>query len=758
MEELNDFAQLALATGGLGFLAGETWGAYPSDSQERFCGLMPLYEKFISPEGTPRQIDWDKETGIRPLLLNGREFSFKVNFNNDKEEYAVKVYVVSRNGNPVFLLRCPEIFDHLYPEEPAKVRQMAFIGKAAIEMFDKIHGIEGDASNVSALRLNEPQLGFAEVARRNFVANTKTEQKKDIWGNTKIFMTTHTPEAAALPRYNTKWLTSQIGSDMNSCPYEEFNLALYLADKADAINAVSPEHAEVTSECVLPGKKINGILNGSDPKIWKSKELLAIEEKGERVTGEILFKTGQSSKIGLNAFLTDSVGASFNDLTRPMAGLVRRLVEYKEQGILLPMIAWICGDPAKDYDTPWIKNSPKNRGLGMNLLVGGIERDTMGSEWAEKFRKIMEREDLKGKFIFIENTGVTLMKHAVNSCDVWISIPRPTREAAGTSDQRAALCGHLNIATNTGGPKEYIEHGLNGWLIDVFYGEPLEKVIAGFNAHDQNYIDKFHADASDELSRYLKAAVNIYKNDPRSWKSMMKASYDIAAQKVDIRNMIEKYIDLYREFIYKKELPALSPDQADAAKLLTDLGRLVADSTKKKKDLGRPVNIMIAGSPGSLKSTISKAIKEILEENNIKTGFVDTGAIVFGDISFEAFDNKHADKNAIIVEVVNSVPPDYEKVDLLIRTNGNLGVRQDRIMHGSKSYQYAQERTEVEARTNIYRDRPPDIIINTDPMSIPFLEAGHHKYFIKQGFNGAPINIEYFLQKNQKSRVSAESI
>jgi len=78
--------------------------------------------------------------------------------------------------------------------------------------------------------------------------------------------------------------------------------------------------------------------------------------------------------------------------------------------------------------------------------------------------------DLKGKFIFVNESGIELMRAVTTAADVWVSVPRPTREASGTSDQRSALNGHYNIATATGGPLSYIEHGVNGWLIDVFDG------------------------------------------------------------------------------------------------------------------------------------------------------------------------------------------------------------------------------------------------------------------------------------------------
>lgn len=574
LDELNENPQRSLAKGGLGFLAGETWGAYPKDGSEKFAGCMPLYDNYKTPDGSVNKIDWDNEAGIEPMICNGKPLEVLVKFNDDKEEHMVKVYVVNRNGTPVFMLRCPEIFNVLYPsDEGVKVRQFAFMGKAVIALFDKIYDMYGENAKIDILRLNEPQLAFVEVSRQNYVSLNKGTVKSKVWSKCKIVMTTHTPEDAALPRYNTEWVKRHVGSDSVPCPYDQFNLAFYLAEYAKAINAVSDEHALVTTLKVLPGRDVQGIVNGSDSNQWKTRALLDLERiKGrEEVTGEDLFQIGNQSKERMNAYLGKNFGAKFDDTSRVTVGLVRRFVEYKEQQILLPMVEWICGDKNQDYDTPWLGENARRKGLGMNLLVGGVPGgDGKGYEWVGQFKALTARDSLKGKFVFVENTGIDLMKAATSGCDLWASMPRPTREACGTSDQRAALCGHLNIATNTGGPAEYIEDGVNGWKIDVFKGQPIENVIAAFDSatRDDNYVIRFQNGAKMQLAQYLTEAGEIYKNNPAKWKKMMKSSYDIANKKIDISVMVSKYIKGFQRILYGSEgLEALARESASATNL-----------------------------------------------------------------------------------------------------------------------------------------------------------------------------------------------
>ena len=122
----------------------------------------------------------------------------------------------------------------------------------------------------------------------------------------------------------------------------------------------------------------------------------------------------------------------------------------------------------KVYKLPWGQES---FGLGMNLLVGGVGRDKVGKERVESFKRLAKKEDFRGKIIFIEGTGTEIMQLATQASDIWVSMPRSTREACGTSDNRAAFNGHINIATKTGGAAEYIINGVNGWLYGCFRGD-----------------------------------------------------------------------------------------------------------------------------------------------------------------------------------------------------------------------------------------------------------------------------------------------
>ena len=240
------------------------------------------------------------------------------------------------------MIRQPEINYALYPEEPGKLRQMAFLGRTYVELFKQL-GVAPDI-----LRLNEPQLFFLVQAVENDIqyfenGYFRLRKEASIYRDTKVVLTTHTPEAAALPKYDSvSWLRMHVGEGLVPdyvIRDGSLDLARRLAEnpRVAVINAVAQEHGEVTRLAVLPGagEKTLAITNGSDPRLWKSGELMDLEGSGKGVRGIDLYEIGQHAKGKLNEYLLKTTGTAFRHIERPLAGLVRRLVEYKEQGSCL---------------------------------------------------------------------------------------------------------------------------------------------------------------------------------------------------------------------------------------------------------------------------------------------------------------------------------------------------------------------------------------------------------------------------------------
>ncbi len=563
---LSPLAQGSAGKGGLGYLKGETYYAYRDVWQDGFAamGVMPLYAYFQ--EGAVREkIDWENEKGIQRVMVKNAEgrdekLTIPVDFNGRR--YSVEVYWINANGTPVFMLYNAEIFERLYPDGDLQKKQYGFFGRAYAELMKNIR-LRPDVAV-----LNEAQTLYVAVAAENdarFYQGLGTGEQS-VHANTKFHFITHTPEKAALPVDDADYLRGLLGSDLvrddmiSTTPDGRriIDAANVAAQRADGVTAVSDEHRKVTQEVVLPayGWKTSGIQNGSFPDWWYGSKLAKlVTEKGlDKITGKDLFDAGQSAKQELQSWLLEQQingkpYNTFSDLNRPMFGALRRLVEYKEQGMLLPMLRWITGDPEKEYETPL----GRKKGLGANVLLGGPGRDDAGKYWSAEFEKLQNDPELGGKLVFVPETGVDIMRLAVSASDFWLVLPRPTREASGTSDERAGFNGHKVIATASGGVLAWMIHKVNGWLIYVFKDRKLADIMWGFENRNQQMIDEWHREGSRQLAQYMEEAVVEY-NDYREGRDNrmldgMLSSFRSSHANVNVHKMVREYARFFTSLI-----------------------------------------------------------------------------------------------------------------------------------------------------------------------------------------------------------------
>ncbi|MGH8403072.1 MAG: alpha-glucan family phosphorylase, partial [Gammaproteobacteria bacterium] len=111
------------------------------------------------------------------------------------------------------------------------------------------------------------------------------------------------------------------------------------------------------------------------------------------------------------------------------------------------------------------------------LLDGGGERpvviifagkahpqDQPGQELIQKLNAYARQAEFSGKVFFIEDYGMALARKLVTGVDVWLNTPLYPLEACGTSGQKAAINGVLNVSVADGWWAEGFD-GTNGWAI-----------------------------------------------------------------------------------------------------------------------------------------------------------------------------------------------------------------------------------------------------------------------------------------------------
>ncbi len=406
----------------------------------------------------------------------------------NERQYHAEVYKICRGGTCLYLFYCPQVFDILYPDDKThqghgrehRFLQETVFAECVYELFKSMNIVP------DILHLNEGHVAVAAAIIKGDEAFNKTS----------VVYTNHTVVPAGLERFSVDRLTrgdvarARYAMRFPWASYQRFWRKFSIQKDSrwfidfskgalaicDAANGVSKEHAYAT-QTLFPAydRWIESILNGSGDA-WIMDELLEAKLKGIEPSKETLCRIGAEGKaLSLaevkkrTVDMTDKSGQIISrdgvalDPGLPTIWMVRRMVEYKSQlPILKDIIHVVCANRDEEVDTLW----GRMNGIGMQVVVGGIAPEGSNEEgWIEEFVGWMQRPDLRGRFVFVPNADTALLRMQAIGADICINCPLPEQEACGTSDQRSARNGGINIATRSGGPPEYIEDSRSGMLI-----------------------------------------------------------------------------------------------------------------------------------------------------------------------------------------------------------------------------------------------------------------------------------------------------
>ncbi len=563
--ELNGDAREANVRGGLGIYFGDKLEGLSAIGMDKAFGCMPLYKKrLVQLIRRGRQhIEYrDVSYEDQPIERVTNSYANPVQFDvwgwdvRDtcrEQQYHVEVYNILRGGTCLYLFYCPEVFDILYPDDKTHHgcgREHRFLQETAFaqcvyELLKAMNLVP------DILHLNEGHVADAAAVIKGDTAFDKTA----------VVYTNHTVVPAGLERFSIDRLT---GGDVARARYAmRFSKTSYrifwrkfsvqqdgrwfidfskgAAEICDAANGVSNEHATIT-QTLFPSydQSIESMLNGSGDT-WVMDELLEAKLKGIEPRKESLGGIASEGKaLSLTEVrkrtigMTDKSGRTISrdgvvlDPNLPTIWMVRRMVEYKNQlPILKDIIHVLCANTDEAVETRW----GGMNGLRMQVVVGGIAPEGSTEEgWVEEFVGWMLRPELKGRFVFVPNADTALLRMQAIGADICINCPLPEQEACGTSDQRSALNGGINIATRSGGPPEYIEDGKSGMLVGPYENN-----------------EDFYARAPKDILAKLRRLSDMYynrNNGDSKWLDMKLQSY-LATPKVTAAAMERRYANLY---------------------------------------------------------------------------------------------------------------------------------------------------------------------------------------------------------------------
>ncbi len=139
---------------------------------------------------------------------------------------------------------------------------------------------------------------------------------------------------------------------------------------------------------------------------------------------------------------------------------------------------------------------------------------------------------VRQRAVFLEDYDQEIARQLVQSVDVWLNVPRRPQEASGTSGEKVAINGGLNLSI------------LDGWWLEGYDGT---NGFAIGNGNDGAEVSKIDALDAESLYRTLELEVVplFYHRDtdgiPRQWIAMMKRAIQTLAPQYNSDRMVEEY-------------------------------------------------------------------------------------------------------------------------------------------------------------------------------------------------------------------------
>ncbi|HWS88796.1 MAG TPA: alpha-glucan family phosphorylase [Pyrinomonadaceae bacterium] len=202
-------------------------------------------------------------------------------------------------------------------------------------------------------------------------------------------------------------------------------------------------------------------------------------------------------------------------------GFARRVAAYKRWGLILTdpeRLRRMLLDPARPVQLVFAgKAHPQDQGA--KLILQQI------AQW-ELDPEIMQRA------VFLQDYDQEVARQLVQSVDVWMNVPRRPLEASGTSGEKVAMNGGLNLSVLDGWWLEGYD-GQNGWAVGE---EGLSETTEQMDRRD-----------AESLYRVLESEVveTFYDRDetgvPRRWVEMTRHAIRTLAPAFNSDRMVRDY-------------------------------------------------------------------------------------------------------------------------------------------------------------------------------------------------------------------------
>jgi starch phosphorylase len=255
----------------------------------------------------------------------------------------------------------------------------------------------------------------------------------------------------------------------------------------------------------------------SDEELWIAHSLLK-----ERLIAFVRHRTTQSRLAAGEKVDYIESGKTMFDHDALTIGFARRVAGYKRWNLLLSdqqrLLSLINNEERPVQFVFAGKAHPQDE--GSKLVLQQL------AQW--KYDPAVRH-----RAVFLEDYDQEIARQLVQSVDVWLNVPRRPMEASGTSGEKVAINGGLNLSI------------LDGWWLEGYDGNNGFAIGNGTDATEVAAVDALDAES---LYRTLEQDVVplFYNRDssglPRQWIAMMKRAIQTLAPKYNSNRMVEDYV------------------------------------------------------------------------------------------------------------------------------------------------------------------------------------------------------------------------
>ncbi len=452
---------------------------------------------------------------------------------------------------------------HLYGgDRETRIVQEMLLGIGGVRLLRQL-GVQPHV-----FHLNEGHSAFLtlELAREVIQAERRSwTEAVDVVRRQCVF-TTHTPVAAGNDEFDPALVMRVFSSsylrelgltedaflglgrvDPNA-KTERYGLTPLAIRMCRSTNGVSRKHGEVSRalwQKLFPGKAvadvpITYVTNGVHTPTWTSPLLRWVFEKymGQdwdaklldqaawneavaKISDEDLWFVHSSLKERLIAFVQSR--AETTAMFDPAAltiGFARRVAGYKRWSLLLT-------------DRQRLLRLMNNEERPVQFIFAGKAhpQDEGSKKVLQELAQWKYEPAVSRRAVFLEDYDQEIARQLVQSVDVWLNVPRRPQEASGTSGEKVAINGGLNLSI------------LDGWWMEGYDGT---NGFAIGNGNDGAGVAQIDAGDAESLYRVLEQeVVPLYYNReqglPRQWIAKMRRAIQTLAPQFNSNRMVEEY-------------------------------------------------------------------------------------------------------------------------------------------------------------------------------------------------------------------------